>query len=315
MSRVLALLLVLEAVAAAQPTPDQAVQAKQLWEDGRKLAASGKYQQACDVLAKSYALDPAIGTELNIGDCQEHLGHLAIAWHLFEDAANKDSDADRAKYARGRADALTGKLATAIVKLPDASTVGLVLEIGGELVPPAAEVQTKVDPGSVVVELGVPGHPTQTRTRPAKAGETVTFDFAVAPRAVTSPPTEAQAPTTTVSVEQRAHGRVVLAEGLVAGGGALLLTSVGVALYAKSKYGDEVGPGRPCDSTVHCSDQAAIDKVNHAIRIADAATVIGLVGLAAAVAGGVVWATAPKAFVVAPEASSQGAGITLSGTF
>jgi tetratricopeptide (TPR) repeat protein len=314
MSRVVALVLLLEAVALAQPTPDQAVQAKQLWDDGRKLAASGKYQQACDDFTKSYALDPAVGTELNLGDCQEHLGHLAIAWHLFEDAATKDSDADRAKYARGRADALTGKLATAIVKLPDASTVGLVLEVGGQLVPPAAEVQTKVDPGSVVVELDVPGHAAETRTLPAKPGETVTFDFA-APSPVVAPPTDEPVPTTTVSVEKRRHSRVVLAEGLVASGGALMLASVGVALYAKSQYDDQVGPGKPCDSGVRCSDAAAISKVNHAIHIADAATVIGLVGLAAAVAGGVVWATAPKEFVVAPEASARGAGITLSGTF
>lgn len=317
MSRVVGLLLVLEAVAAAQPTPDQAVQAKQLWEDGRKLAAAGKYQQACDEFTKSYALDPAVGTELNLGDCQEHLGHLAIAFHLFEDAAKKDSDADRIKYARGRADALTDKLATAVVKLPDASTVGLVLKVGGQLVPPAAEVKEPVDPGTVQVEVDVPGHPPETRTQPAKPGETVTFDFTAPPPApvAAAPHPDEVPPSETVSVEKRKHSRVVLAEGLVAGGGALILTSAGVAFYAKSQYDDVVGPGKACDSTVHCTDSSAIAKVNHAIHIADAATVIGLVGLAAAIAGGVVYVTAPKEFVVAPALSGQGGGITLSGTF
>jgi len=317
MSRVVGLLLVLEAVAAAQPTPDQAVQAKQLWEDGRKLAAAGKYQQACDEFTKSYALDPAVGTELNLGDCQEHLGHLAIAFHLFEDAAKKDTDADRIKYARGRADALTDKLATAVVKLPDASTVGLVLKVGGQLVPPAAEVKEPVDPGTVQVEVDVPGHPPETRTQPAKPGETVTFDFTAPPPApvVAAPHPDEAPPSETVSVEKRKHSRVLLAEGLVAGGGALILTSAGVAFYAKSQYDDVVGPGKPCDVNVRCNSPSAIDKANHAVHIADAATVIGLVGLAAAVAGGVVYVTAPKEFVVAPAASAQGAGITLSGTF
>lgn len=316
MSRVVGVLLVLEAIAAAQPTPDQAVQAKQLWEDGRKLAAAGKYQQACDEFTKSYALDPAVGTELNLGDCQEHLGHLAVAYHLFEDAAKKDSDADRIKYARGRADALGDKLATAVVKLPDASTVGLVLKVGGQLVPPAAEVKEPVDPGTVQVEVDVPGQPPETRALPAKAGETVTFDFtAPPPPVVVTHPDEPVPPPTTVSVEKRKHSRVLLAEGLAAGGGALMLTSAGVALYAKSQYDDVVGPGKTCDSTVHCSSPSAIDKVNHAIHIADAATVIGLVGLAAAIAGGVVYVTAPKEFVVAPALSGQGGGITLSGTF
>lgn len=317
MSRVVGLLLVLEAVAAAQPTPDQAVQAKQLWEDGRKLAAAGKYQQACDEFTKSYALDPAVGTELNLGDCQEHLGHLAVAYHLFEDAAKKDTDADRVKYARGRADALDDKLATAVVKLPDASTVGLVLKVGGQLVPPAAEVKEPVDPGTVQVEVDVPGHPPETRTQPAKAGETVTFDFTAPPPppVVVTHPDEPAPTTTTVSVQKRKHSRVLLAEGLAAGGGALMLTSAGVAFYAKSQYDEVVGPGKECDSSAHCTSTSAIAKANHAVHIADAATVIGLVGLAAAIAGGVVYVTAPKEFVVAPALSGQGGGITLSGTF
>jgi len=292
------------------------VQAKQLWEDGRKLAAAGKYQQACDEFTKSYALDPAVGTELNLGDCQEHLGHLAIAFHLFEDAAKKDTDADRIKYARGRADALTDKLATAVVTLGDATTPGLVLKVGGQLVPPEASVTAVVEPGTVEVELDRPGQPPETRTQPAKAGETIVFDLTGKPPIVVKQPVEAAVPIGHEHfVEKRKHSRVLLAEGLVAGGGALILTSAGVAFYAKSQYDDVVGPGKPCDVNVRCNTASAIDKANHAVHIADAATVIGVVGLAAAAAGVVVYVTAPKEFVVAPALSGQGGGITLSGTF
>ncbi|MBV8760542.1 MAG: hypothetical protein JO257_24840 [Deltaproteobacteria bacterium] len=315
MWRVVAFVVGLEAIAPAQPSPDQAVEAKRLFEDGRKLATDGKYAPACDDFTKSYALDPGIGTELNLADCQEHLGHTALAWHLFDDAAKRETDPDRGKFARGRADALTAKLASAVVKLPDASTVGLVLKVGGQLVPPAAEVTTRVEPGTVQVELDVPGRPPETRSRPAKAGESVTFDFG-APAAVEPPHPVDQAPPPeeTHSVEHRVHSRVVLAAGLGIGGGALIITSGAMAFVAKSHWDAEVGPGKDCDPTVHCN-ATGFAKVNDARSLANVATVVGIVGLAAAVAGGVVYLTAPKELVVAPAVGAQGGGITLSGTF
>ena len=120
MLRVVASLLVFEGLVLAQPTPDQAAQAKQLFEEGRKEAAGGQYDQACDSFNKSFALDPAVGTELNIGDCEEKLGHIEVAWHMLDDAAKRDNDADRIKYARGRAATLAPKLAAIIIKVPDA---------------------------------------------------------------------------------------------------------------------------------------------------------------------------------------------------
>lgn len=313
MSRVVALVVALEATALAQPTPDQAVEAKRLFEEGRKLAADGKYAPACDDFTKSYALDPGIGTELNLADCQEHLGKTALAWHLFDDAAKRETDPDRQKFARGRADALTGKLATAVVTLPDASTIGLVLKVGGQLVPPAAEVKTLVDPGTVDVELDAPGQPPSIVSKPAKAGETVDFDFR--PIKVEQH-VEAAAPMGHEPVVlHRKHGRVVLAAALGIGGVGVLGTSTAMALVAKSRYDSVVGAGKPCDAQVRCSTDAAYNKASDAVGLANAATVVGIVGLAAIVAGGVVYFTAPKEIVVAPAASTQGGGITLSGTF
>ncbi len=316
MSRVVAFVVALEAVALAQPTPDQAVEAKKLFEDGRKLAADGKYAPACDDFTKSYALDPGIGTELNLADCQEHLGHTAVAWHLFDDAAKRETDPDRQKFARGRADALTGKLATAVVRLPDASTIGLVLKVGGQLVPPAPEVKTFVDPGTAEVELDVPGQPPATQSKPAKAGETVEFELRPAKAEPHVEPAHViDAQPETHPVERRQHSRVVLAAGLGIGGAALLGTSTAMAFVAKSHYDSVVGTGKPCDAQVRCTTDAAYNKAKDAVGLANAATVVGIVGLAAVVAGGVVYFTAPKELVVAPAASAQGGGITLSGTF
>jgi len=311
MLRVLASLLVFEGLALAQPTPDQAAQAKQLFEDGRKDAAAGKYQEACDTFSKSYALDPAVGTELNLGDCQEKLGHLAVAWHLFDDAAKRDNDADRIKYARGRAATLAPKLAAVIIKLPDPSAVGLVVKVEGNPVPPAAEITTMVDPGDQVVEVDVPGGPSETRPVHANAGQTVTVDFG-APVAVhhdEPPPQVPEGPE-----PERRHSRVVMGEAIMGVGGAALVTGVVIGLVARSKY-DGAFPTHCTNMSHPICDPSGYSTTSDAISLANVGTVAGIVGIAGIVAGGVVWYTAPKDIVVAPVASGQAAGISVSGTF
>jgi hypothetical protein len=308
MQRVLAslVLVVSSRLVAAQPAPDQAAQAKQLFDDGRKLADAEKWQEACDTFAKSYALDPAPGTELNIGNCEEHLGHLAIAWRTFDDAAKKYPDADRIKYARGRADALAGKLAPLTIKLADPA--GATVKVGGAPVPPAAEITTMVDPGDVTIEVTAPGRAAETRTVHATAGQASVVDFgsAVAPPANTVP--------ATVSSAHRQHQRVVMAETITAIGGAGVVTGVVLGLVARSKYNTAIHDHCTSGDTPVCDGQG-FTSANNAITLANVGTVIGVVGLGAIIAGGVVYVTAPKEFVVTPTASGQGAGISISGTF
>jgi hypothetical protein len=62
-------------------------------------------------------------------------------------------------------------------------------------------------------------------------------------------------------------------------------------------------------------DPSGFSTTSSAITLANAGTVISIAGVAAIAAGAVVWYTAPKDIVVAPVASGQGAGISVSGTF
>lgn len=314
MLRVVASLLVLEGLALAQPTPDQVVQAKQLFEDGRKLAQAGKYQDACDTFSKSFALDPAIGTELNLGDCQEKLGHLSVAWHLFDDAAKKDNDADRIKYARGRAATLAPRLAAVVIKLPDPGVVGLVVKVEGNPVPPAAEITTMVDPGDQVVEVEAPGRATETRAVHANAGQTVTVDLGTAAPVEKPAPHDTGPAPGTVATERRLHSRVVVAETITALGGASLVTGVVIGFVARSKYNGAF-PGHCVNMDKPVCDPTGFATTSDAISLANVGTVFALVGAGAILAGGVVYFTAPKEMVVAPTASGQGAGISVSGTF
>ena len=309
MQRVVASLVLLEGLAFAQPTPDQAAQAKQLFDEGRKLADAEKWQDACDTFARSYTLDPAPGTELNIGNCQEQLGHFAIAWRNFDDAAKKYPDADRIKYARGRADALMPKLAPLTIKLADPGAVGLVVKVGDSPVPPAAEITTMIEPGDVAVEVDAPGHTAETRTVHATAGQAVVVDFASA----ASQPHDVTVPAT-VSTEHRQHRRVVMAETITAIGAAGVVTGVVLGVVARSKYNSAIHDHCTSGDMPVC-DANGFTSANNAITLANVGTVFGVVGVGAIIAGGVVYFTAPKEFVVTPTASGQGAGIAISGTF
>src|SRR5690348_18176828 len=65
------------------PTPSQA---DQLFDEGRALMAKQDFADACPKLEESQRLDPALGTLLNIGLCDEGLGKLATALAVWRDA-------------------------------------------------------------------------------------------------------------------------------------------------------------------------------------------------------------------------------------
>jgi hypothetical protein len=142
--------------AIAAPSSGDA--AKRLFEEGRALAAKGKHLEACVLFEKSYELEPAVGTQLNLADCAERDGKPRKAWLLWIAAAEefeRGSDA-RAKFARGRADALALKLATVVVRIDKPRRKGLVVTIAGRTVTPAREVIERVDAGVIEVTAAAP---------------------------------------------------------------------------------------------------------------------------------------------------------------
>src|SRR6478609_8008646 len=95
-------LLLIAGSAHAQPPPHDTADVH--FRLGRDAAKRGDYELACAELTQSQLLEPAGGTLLNLGDCEEHLGHLARAWQHFVDArAQLPADDDRTKIVIDRA--------------------------------------------------------------------------------------------------------------------------------------------------------------------------------------------------------------------
>ncbi len=305
--------------AFGQPSRGGNAEAKKLFDDGRALVKAGKLDEACPLFAKSYELERALGTELNLADCQERLGHLADAWRLFDDAsvqAEQAGDTKRQGVSRDRANALLSKIGTLVVEVADPSAPGLVLTIGGAPVVAAAQLERKVDPGSVAVSAHVPDRPGFETTTRVEASKTVVVkvpSFASSVVATPTPPKPNEPPPQT----RRARGRVILGAAIAGAGVAAIATSVIVGVSAHNLDREQFSNGN-CTSTPTYStvcNTAGAHEVDRAGKDANIGTGFAIGGLVLAAGGAVIYLTAPREVVVVPTASATSAGLALVGSF
>ena len=154
----IALVLVAARVAAADPA------AQKLFEDGRTALAANQLDAACDAFRRSEALEPRVGTALNLGDCEERRNHIAAAWEAFTEAktvAERDRDVVRAKAAAKEADRRAAALAPRLPYLLIAvtRTEGLQIARDGEPVPEATwDHEVPIDPKTYSLTASAPHH-------------------------------------------------------------------------------------------------------------------------------------------------------------
>ena len=143
-------------------TETRAAVAEAVYRQARDLMAAGKYDEACPKFAESQRLDPATGTLLNLAACHEKQGRLATAWLEYSDAqmaARRDAREDRVEYARERALELEPKLSRLTLSLaPGADDPTLSIELDGANVGRAVlGAPTPVDPGPHTVRVSAAG--------------------------------------------------------------------------------------------------------------------------------------------------------------
>jgi hypothetical protein len=151
---------VLVALGAPSALAADTAAADAAFQEGRALMAAGDLAAACARFEDSQRFEPAVGTELNLGECYERLGRLASAYRAFFGGATMADELgqpERARRARERATALLERMSTITLVVPgQAHELSLLLD--GSALPPAQwGVATPVDPGAHQVEARAPG--------------------------------------------------------------------------------------------------------------------------------------------------------------
>lgn len=311
--------------AAAQSADDKAA-AEVLFQDGLKLLAAGKLDEACPKLAESLGLDTGIGTMMYLAECYERSGKIASAWAQFREAeasaGAKDGDA-RGKIARERAERLEPKLSRLAIVVPPASDLPnlVVTRDGTPIGRPIWGTEAPIDPGRHLIrvtadgyeprELAIEIHGDASRER-IEIPKLVPVPVVVAP---VTPPTVA--PATDRGATQRAIGITLAAVGLIGVG---VGTVFGVRAMGTLSDSDGRCDPRTCDDT----GLALREDARSQATVSTAFFIAGGLFLGTGV---VLFFTAPHAapskagrvearaatalpsFVVAPTASPKGAGV------
>jgi serine/threonine-protein kinase len=320
----------------ARAQSDNRVAAEDLFQQARKLLEAGRYPEACEKLAASQHLDPAVGTLVNLAHCYEKVGRTATAWETYREAARAAHQAgqtERERTASKSADALEPALPRLTVQVtpqrgdvkPDVTRdgVSVVPEIWGTAVP--------VDPGDHTLAASAPNRKPWTMTIHVgpRGQETVSVPALelVAPLSEPAPPAPSVAavvPATPESPPSTRHFHwsgqrawALVAAGLGLAGGAVAV--VELLAYGNNKsQADSLCPG----ACVSVPDHAkAVSLLDTAQTNANIAIVSGAVGGAALVTGAVLWLTADKepqrasGLRVVPLATTQAAELQLRGSW
>src|SRR5204863_2674176 len=128
-------LVLLSWAGAAGAQSRDAAGAEWLFREGRALMKQGDLTAACPKLAESLRFDPAVGTLMNLAECEERQGRTASAWQRWGSAADQLPSRDRRREtALERARTLEKSLARLAIKLgPTAPTNARVERDGVEL--------------------------------------------------------------------------------------------------------------------------------------------------------------------------------------
>jgi tetratricopeptide (TPR) repeat protein len=277
---------------------DDAKRAKQLFEDGRKKIAAKQIDAACEAFAESLALDPEIGTRLNLASCREQQGRLREARELYDQSASeaaRTGKSARADFARQQLHALEARAVR--VRVEVTNPAGTKVTLGGAVIDPA-QLQV-VMPGTIVVEVAAEGKQPFRVEKSAAAGAELTIDvpalepIGATPVTPVTRPVQAPGPVVVVHEEPaRSHAYLYVgAAGVVLAG-----AGVGVLVHGKSSY----------DTAFKAGDRAGVQSAQ---READIATAL-------AIASGVTVAIAVVLYVrgrpaIAPIVSSNSVGLAI----
>jgi len=286
-----------------------------LFREGRAAMQEKNFDVACAKFAESQKKEPAPGTALNLGECEEQRGHLVAAGEAFAIAAATFSAPDKQKYAASRAEAADRRTPRLTVRA-SAPVPGLVVHVGAGVIPVDSEV--KMDPGEVAILAAAPGRRPKELTATLREGKNLEVDIgALEPEGAEGP-----APTATLDATPSKTGLTqnLRPIGLIVGGGGAASLVVGavtgvLALDRAGTVEDRCTPDLVCD-------REGLDAARSGSTLSLVSTTTIAAGSAALVGGAVLYFLAPSAakttggeLRMTPTASRDGAGLSIRATF
>jgi len=155
----------LAAPARSQDTPSS--EADRLFREGRVLLKAKQTKEACELFERSLALDPALGTILNLAYCYEMEGKTASARAMYQrgvERAREAGDDRRARFAQDRLAHVEARISAIEIQYEGPSQ-GARVEIDGEPIDgEKASGRIAIDPGEHQVKVSVPGRRAWMRT-------------------------------------------------------------------------------------------------------------------------------------------------------
>lgn len=311
-----ALALTLQSTAARAQDPHKEA-ADALFKEGRAAVLRGDYAIACTRFRDSDKLDPALGTKFNIADCEEHLGHVATAWALYNEIAPKFAPTDdRVQISKDHVSSLEKRLPKLVIRLAPEAAGATITRDGEALDPASLGVSVPLDPGAHKVIVSAPGR--EPRTYDVDAKEAAWIDITVAPgAAIKAAPTGTSLPTATLPTATATEDSAPLRRnlGFVSGGVGLVGIAIG-AVTGILAIGDKDTVGKFCNAQT-CTDQKGLDAARDGRTVSAVSTASFAIG-AAALAAGVVLVLTSKSgakSVVSPAAGPSGAGLWITRSF
>lgn len=285
-----------DAHAAPEPNETSNTAAEALFQEGRKLVESKRYNEACPKFLASHKLAPAHGTLLNLADCYEKNGQIASAWARFHEAivlAQKLNRPDREKTARDRADKLEPRLIklTIVAKDHDAE----VKLDGNELDSAVLGTPVPVDPGKHTIDASAKGKkPYSTTVEVSEKNKAPSVDIPAleeepAPAATPSSSSQKQIDPPDEDESGGASRKIV---GIAVG--AVGLAGVGIGSFFGIRASEKWKEAKTrCNTNYEC-DQTGVDLTDQARSSGNIATIGFIAGGALLVAGVVLFVTAPS---------------------
>lgn len=290
-------LMLASTAARADDTDD----ARELSKQGYELFLADKCDEAIPILERSAQLVPDARTLVNLGRCEDKSKRLLAARGHY-DAARDLARAKLTPEMVAQLDTMIAELEqkiphVKIVVAPGAPSDTIVKHGGVEL---RREADVAVDPGDASFAVSASGHEPKTFTVTLAEGETKTLE--VAPGTRIEPPRPVIEPTS--SEPHRVPWKTVGAITMIAGAGAIALGGVfGAIAIGKKNHAEDAG----------CMDRLCPD--GNAGNLRDDAKVAGTVSTIAFLGGGVLAAAGLGIFLLAPSASHDRVGLTMSGHF